>query len=86
IEPDAEELLLESASGDARRLLNVLEIALQQKTGKNLGEQEKLVLDAADIREALQHRTQLYDKKGDYHYDAISAFIKSIRGSDPDAA
>lgn len=82
----ARELLLESASGDARRLLNVLEIALQQHPGYTGEEAESLTLRESHIREALQHRTQLYDKKGDYHYDTISAFIKSIRGSDPDAA
>ncbi|MCF7804116.1 MAG: replication-associated recombination protein A [Candidatus Marinimicrobia bacterium] len=82
---EAEDLLLDSAAGDGRRLLNVLEIALQQQRDDQV-DQESLEIAEDDIREALQHRTQLYDKKGDYHYDTISAFIKSIRGSDPDAA
>ncbi len=85
LEDQARELLLESAGGDARRLLNVLEIALQQHPVEDEGN-GTLTIDSAHIREALQHRTQLYDKQGDYHYDTISAFIKSIRGSDPDAA
>ncbi|MBS1271624.1 MAG: Replication-associated recombination protein A [Candidatus Marinimicrobia bacterium] len=83
---EAESLLLETASGDGRRLLNVLEIALQQIQQSADEEQKELTITESHIREALQHRTQLYDKKGDYHYDTISAFIKSIRGSDPDAA
>ena len=83
---DAEDLLLESASGDARRLLNVLEIALQQLQEDTQESPDSITLTATHIKEALQQRTQLYDKKGDYHYDTISAFIKSIRGSDPDAA
>ncbi len=82
----AKELLVESAGGDARRMLNVLEIALQQHPEESRAGDAPLILTDADIRDALQHRTQLYDKKGDYHYDTISAFIKSIRGSDPDAA
>lgn len=80
---DAEELLLEQSGGDARRLLNVLEIALQQMVKPD---GEHLEVTENQIKEALQQRTQLYDKAGDYHYDTISAFIKSIRGSDPDAA
>jgi len=86
LEPDAETLLLESAAGDARRLLNVLEIALQQHPADVKDDEPVLTLTEDHIREAMQHRTQLYDKKGDYHYDTISAFIKSIRGTDPDAA
>ena len=71
--------LIQSAGGDARKMLNALEISISLIGGK--GEISAPVLD-----EALQKRTQLYDKKGDYHYDTISAFIKSVRGSDPDAA
>jgi putative ATPase len=71
--------LLQSAGGDARKMLNTLEIAMNLIRGK--GSVSKAVLD-----EALQSRSQLYDKTGDYHYDTISAFIKSVRGSDPDAA
>ncbi|HKJ67416.1 MAG TPA: replication-associated recombination protein A [bacterium] len=85
-EEAAKDLLIESAGGDARRMLNVLEIALQQHPEESQSGNKPFILTEADIRNALQHRTQLYDKKGDYHYDTISAFIKSIRGSDPDAA
>lgn len=81
----AEETLLRSAGGDARRMLNVLEIALQQVEAPD-SDSGDIVLTENTVLEALQHRPQLYDKKGDYHYDTISAFIKSIRGSDPDAA
>ncbi|MEE8341740.1 MAG: replication-associated recombination protein A [Candidatus Neomarinimicrobiota bacterium] len=71
--------LIQSAGGDARKMLNALEISINLIGGK--GKVTKLILN-----EALQKRTQLYDKTGDYHYDTISAFIKSVRGSDPDAA
>ncbi len=83
IEDAAEKLLIESADGDARRILNILEIALQQIESFD---KRKIFLKQQDLVEALQERTQLYDKDGDYHYDTASAFIKSIRGSDPDAA
>lgn len=71
--------LIKSAGGDARKMLNALEISISLLGGK--GE-----ITASILNEALQKRTQLYDKTGDYHYDTISAFIKSVRGSDPDAA
>ena len=71
--------LVYSAGGDARKMLNTFEIALGliDKNGPITNEV---------LEEALQTKTQLYDKSGDYHYDTISAFIKSVRGSDPDAA
>ena len=78
---EARQLLLESAGGDARKLLNALEIAVGQQSGENA-----ITLTVDDINEALQQRSLLYDRAGDYHYDTISAFIKSLRGSDPDAA
>lgn len=84
ISESARKLLVEQSGGDARKLLNVLDISLQQKSLSE--EQSAISLTDSDIQQALQHRTQLYDRKGDYHYDTISAFIKSIRGSDPDAA
>ncbi len=71
--------LIKSAGGDARKMLNALEISISL-----LG--DKVEVTTAILNEALQKRTQLYDKTGDYHYDTISAFIKSVRGSDPDAA
>ena len=82
IDSDAEEFLISNVGGDARKLLNGLEISIDlAKKHKN---KVTVTLDA--VKEALQKRNLLYDKKGDYHYDVISAFIKSIRGSDPDAA
>ncbi len=77
IKDDARAFLIESANGDARNLLNVLEIA--SKLGKT-------TLTLADIEEALQKKTLLYDKAGEEHYNLISAVHKSLRGSDPDAA
>jgi putative ATPase len=75
--------LIRSVNGDARKLLNALEISLQLLKIEK-GEPVEITLEL--IKEALQQRHLLYDKKGDYHYDVISAFIKSVRGSDPDAA
>jgi putative ATPase len=67
--------------GDARQSLNSLEVAARM--AKAAGRD---VIDSEDIAEALQRRLIRYDKTGDSHYDVISAFIKSVRGSDPDAA
>lgn len=83
IDPKAREFLIHSVNGDARKLLNAIEISLQlSKLAKN----KPVHITPELIREALQQRNFLYDKTGDYHYDVISAFIKSVRGSDPDAA
>lgn len=71
--------LIQYCGGDARKMLNAFEIAL------NMSDENNSITDKI-IDEALQSKTQLYDKNSDYHYDTISAFIKSIRGSDPDAA
>jgi putative ATPase len=81
------EHLVDAADGDARSLLNALELAIE--TSVDLwpppeGSEIAVSLDAAE--ESIQKRAVLYDKDGDYHYDAASAFIKSLRGSDPDAA
>ena len=76
---DVRDRLIQSAGGDARKLLNALEVAFDLIGGKG-----KITMDI--LNEALQSRAQLYDKTGDYHYDTISAFIKSVRGSDPDGA
>lgn len=83
-EADARDLLLESISGDARRLLNALEISVSVATPDRDNDQT-ISISEDHVREALQNKHQLYDKAGDYHFDTISAFIKSIRGSDPDA-
>src|SRR5207248_2672658 len=69
------------SSGDARRALNALEVAAARAQAEKRDE-----LTEKDAEEALQQKTLLYDKSGDAHYDTISAFIKSMRGSDPDAA
>ena len=71
------------ANGDARKALNLLELCY--KMVKKGGEKE-LVIDHAVVQEAYQRNTAVYDKKGEMHYDMISALHKSMRGSDPDAA
>ena len=72
------ELLIQSSGGDARKMLNTLEIAHNL-----MGRKEHITKEILD--EAIQSKTMIYDKQGEYHYDMISAFIKSVRGSDPDA-
>ena len=76
---EVQKKLIKSAGGDARKMLNTLDVAVQL-----LGE-EKEITDQI-FSDAAQSKILIYDKKGDYHYDTISAFIKSVRGSDPDAA
>jgi putative ATPase len=77
------DFLLLLSGGDARKLLNGLETALHlTKPEKDGG----ATITKAKIEEAFQRKYTLYDKTGDQHYDTISAFIKSLRGSDPDAA
>ena len=80
--PEAREFLIDQSQGDARIALNALE------TAAALVRKEKgaKVVDLARIQEALQKKALLYDKAGEEHYNVISAFIKSMRGSDPDAA
>lgn len=75
--------IIEKAGGDARKLLNILEmcVLLAQQDDTQLIEITEKIVD-----EVLSQEYFLYDKKGDYHYDIISAFIKSLRGSDPDSA
>ncbi|MDZ7330553.1 MAG: replication-associated recombination protein A [candidate division KSB1 bacterium] len=83
LDDQTRQVLIHYASGDARIALNALELAAQLASPDNEGSRWVTV---ELIEEALQQRMLLYDKKGDYHYDTVSAFIKSIRGSDPDAA
>ena len=73
------EALISLSGGDARKLLNLLEL-VSDVSGAGIPITDKLVMEVA------QQRVALYDKKGEQHYDIISAFIKSIRGSDPNAA
>ena len=80
---DAMNHLVVMANGDARTALNALELAVWATAADERGER---LVTLATVEDALQHRSILYDKSGDQHYDTISAFIKSVRGSDPDAA
>jgi putative ATPase len=83
IEDDTLRALANVSGGDARIALNALELAAQ--TAKP-GADGTRTVTLEHIEEALQHRAALYDRAGDWHYDIVSAFIKSLRGSDPDAA
>ena len=80
---EAENHLVDVASGDARALLNALELAVETTSPDAEGVRH-IPLSVAE--ESIQRRAVLYDKEGDAHFDTISAFIKSVRGSDPDAA
>ncbi len=86
-EPGALELLVEKSGGDARSLLNALELAIET-TPESFPPplEQNIFISTQTAEESIQQKAVLYDKEGDYHYDTISAFIKSIRGSDPDAA
>jgi putative ATPase len=75
--------LIHVAGGDARNALNALELAVESTPP---GEDGAIHVTLAVAQESIQRRAVLYDKDGDAHYDTISAFIKSVRGSDPDAA
>jgi len=83
IEDDALEFLSEMANGDARTALNALELGILTTERKEDG---YIHIDLDTAGECIQKRVLKYDKDGDNHYDTISAFIKSMRGSDPDAA
>ncbi len=83
IEDEALDHLVRVASGDARSALNALELAVET-TAPGPDGVIRIGLDVAE--ESIQRRAVLYDKDGDAHYDTISAFIKSVRGSDPDAS
>jgi len=82
LDTDARETLISYANGDARTALSALEFAAASAPQRN-GAKE---IDRALVLEALQKRGSTYDKSGEQHYDVISAFIKSVRASDPDAA
>ncbi len=83
LDPDARLHLIGVAGGDARNALNALELAVESTT-PDAKDRIHVTLEVA--QESIQRRAVLYDKDGDAHYDTISAFIKSVRGSDPDAA
>lgn len=83
IDNDALDHLVKVANGDARGVLNALELAVETTPPDNSG---AIHITREIAEESIQKRAVLYDKDGDVHYDTISAFIKSVRGSDPDAA
>ena len=82
ISTDALDHLVNVANGDARALLNAIELAVETTPPDPSG---RIRVDLEVAEESIQRRAVLYDKEGDYHFDTISAFIKSMRGSDPDA-
>lgn len=73
--------ILRYSGGDARKLLNILELVVESQS-----DEDEITVNDEIVTEALQQNPLAYDKQGEMHYDIISAFIKSIRGSDPDAA
>ena len=93
-EEGALEHLIETANGDARSLLNALELAVEttpEKWAPDTNpcvppENSEIFISKETCEESIQKKVVLYDRDGDYHYDIISAFIKSLRGRDPDAA
>ncbi|WP_298613766.1 replication-associated recombination protein A [uncultured Odoribacter sp.] len=74
------EALISFSGGDARKLLNILELVVNAQAGK------EVLIDNETVRKELQENPLMYDKNGEQHYDIISAMIKSVRGSDPNAA
>ena len=83
LDMDAANHLVDVAGGDARSLLNALELAVESSEPATNG---TISISLSTAEESIQQRAVLYDKQGDAHYDTISAFIKSLRGSDADAA
>ena len=81
IEVKETDALFRQSGGDARKLLNILELVVDANMGRG-----KIVIDNKLVTECLQENVAIYDKDGEMHYDIISAFIKSVRGSDPNAA
>lgn len=84
IDDEAEDFLADTANGDARAALNAVELGILTTERDNVD--GKIHIDLAVAQECIQKRAVRYDKNGDNHYDTVSAFIKSMRGSDPDAA
>jgi len=82
IEVTQTQALFRHSGGDARKLLNILEMVVEA----NLSTSGKIIIDNKTVTDCLQTSSAIYDKGGEMHYDIISAFIKSIRGSDPNAA
>lgn len=84
IEVEEYEALIRISGGDARKLLNALELVVTSEADE--GSAEKIVITNEKVLSHLQKNLAMYDKNGEQHYDIISAFIKSMRGSDPNAA
>lgn len=83
IELKGTDALMRASGGDARRLLNTFELCVLSASGNDGG---RAVIDDALVKEVVQNNAARYDKQGEQHYDIISAFIKSMRGSDPNAS
>ncbi|MEX2032144.1 MAG: replication-associated recombination protein A [Dehalococcoidia bacterium] len=86
VENHALDAISHAAAGDARSAYNILEAAAALAETQPSDPDGKPHISVRTVEEAAQHRTILYDREGDGHYDTVSAFIKSVRGSDPDAA
>ena len=87
IELQETQAILKLSGGDARKLLNILElVVISEISQSSTDEKQKVVITNKMVQHKVQKNTVLYDKTGDQHYDIVSAFIKSIRGSDPNAA
>jgi putative ATPase len=84
IEIKEKEALYQYSGGDARKLLNALELVINAELGEK--KKEKILITKEKVKQIIQENLSVYDKSGEMHYDIISAFIKSVRGSDPDAA
>ncbi|MDX9928617.1 MAG: replication-associated recombination protein A [Bacteroidales bacterium] len=82
---EEEEALIRTAGGDARKLYNALELTVSLEA-REAGEESEIVITNEKVLNHIQKNLALYDKNGEMHYDIISAFIKSVRGSDPNAA
>lgn len=87
IEIKEDAAMLQYSGGDARKLLNTLEVVVKsESSGEGFSPGDSIVITDQLVKERLQENMAIYDKNGEMHYDIISAFIKSVRGSDPDAA
>ncbi len=87
IEIKENKAMLQYSGGDARKLLNTLEVVVRSEASSSEFSEESVIeINDSLVKERLQENLVIYDKNGEMHYDIISAFIKSIRGSDPDAA
>lgn len=85
IEVKETQALMNLSGGDARKFLNLLELSIDAQI-ESIAEGESIIITDVLVTENAQRKTAIYDKSGEMHYDIISAFIKSIRGSDPNAA